>query len=335
MAAASETRPVFRILSPRKTETGGPEALHQLCAALVDQGHDAAMHYVPDRPDNVCPPKYLHYGAPVSRDLPDRPEVVVVIPEVMTDLVWRFHHARPVIWWLSVDFYLARPTKWTKRAKRWLRERLPSRRPYEFQPHPRLRHANHGEYTRRYLAEHGVLDPLPLTEYIAPALTVPEADIPDGPRRNVCLYNPRKGLAFTEKLIAACAGSGIEFLPLIGYSEPDLRRLYGECKLYMDFGGHPGRERMPREAAASGCVIVTGRRGSAGNELDMPLPPFYKIDESQPGAEVTLRDTLMAVTADYDHHRRAQTDYRAWVRGQRDTFFEQAAAFGRAFSPGR
>ena len=51
MAAASETRPVFRILSPRKTETGGPEALHQLCAALVAQGHPAVEEWLEDAAD--------------------------------------------------------------------------------------------------------------------------------------------------------------------------------------------------------------------------------------------------------------------------------------------
>ena len=30
-----------------------------------------------------------------------------------------------------------------------------------------------------------------------------------------------------------------------------LRDLFGSSKLYIDFGEHPGRDRIPREAAAS------------------------------------------------------------------------------------
>ena len=139
----------FVIICPRKTETGGPEALHQLGAALIAAGHEAAMHYVPARASNACPPRYLHYGVPVVHQLVDRAENVVVIPEAMTDWVWRLQQAQRLIWWLSVAFYRKKPTKWTKRAKLWLRERLPSRRPYTFQPLPRLKHAYHGEYVRR------------------------------------------------------------------------------------------------------------------------------------------------------------------------------------------
>jgi len=43
-------------------------------------------------------------------------------------------------------------------------------------------------------------------------------------------------------------------------------------KLYVDFGKHPGKDRMPREAAVHGCCIITGRRGAAGNPFDIPIP---------------------------------------------------------------
>lgn len=325
----------FVIICPRKTETGGPEALHQLGAALIAMGHEAAMHYVPARASNACPPRYLHYGVPVLHQLPDTPDTVVVIPEAMTDWVWRLQQAQRLIWWLSVAFYRKKPTKWTKRAKLWLRERLPSRRPYTFQPLPRLKHAYHGEYVRRFLVGHGITDALPLCEYLSPAFRISEDEVPAGERGHVCLYNPRKGLAFTQRIKEACAGSGIEFVPLSGYNEDELRALFARSKLYIDFGEHPGRDRMPREAAACGCIVFTGQRGSAGNGVDVPLAPFYKLDEAQAETLEVLRARLLQACAAYDEHRQAQAGYRQWVRSLPQAFAEDVAGVVAAFSAAR
>lgn len=322
----------FRILCPRNTLTGGPEALHQLGAAMREAALDAAMVYVPLRPDNRTPDKFTRYGVPVEDRLDDADDVVLVVGETATDWVWRVKRARVLIWWLSVDFHFKRPEKWTKRAKLWLRERLPRNRAYAFQPHPRVHHAWQSEYARQFLLRQGVADALPLTDYIAPALTVPEHELPTAPRRHVCLYNPRKGWAFTQQLIAACDGSGIEFVPLQGYTEAQLRDLFGRSLLYIDFGEHPGRDRIPREAAASGCIVVTGRRGSAGNAIDVPLPEVYKLDEGAPGVLNLLRERLTAICADDKTHRAAQAAYRAWIRPQHDLFRAEAAALGQAFS---
>jgi hypothetical protein len=325
----------YLILCPRKTETGGPEALHQLGAALIAAGCEAAMHYLPARRSNACPPRYLHYGVPVAHRLDDRPETVVVIPEVMTDWVWRLHHAQRLIWWLSVAFYRQQPKKWTKRAKLFLRELMPSRRPYTFQHLPRLHHACHGEYVRRFLVGHGIQQPLPLCEYLSPAFRLEEAEVPAEPRGNVCLYNPRKGLAFTQRIIEACEGSGIEFLPLAGYDEAALRGLFSRSKLYIDFGEHPGRDRMPREAAACGCIVFTGQRGSAGNAVDVPLPACYKLDDQQPETPQLLRLRLQEVCQAYEQHRQAQADYRQWIRSLPQTFAADVAGVIAALSPSR
>ena len=325
----------FRIVCPRQTVTGGPEALHQLCHALLQAGLDAAMVYVPHRAGTTCPPKFAHYDAPVVDHLEDAADVVAVVGETMTDRVWQLRRANVLIWWLSVDFHFQRPAKWTKRLKRWLRERLPSRRPYAFQPHPRVHHAWQSEYARLFLEGKGVHDALPLTDYIAPALTVDEAALPAAPRRDAVLYNPRKGWAFTSRLIQACSGTGVEFVPLVGYTEAQLRDLFGSCKAYVDFGEHPGRDRIPREAAASGCIVLTGLRGSAANGVDVPVPALFKIDDAAADAPEVARQRLLEVLRDDTAHRAAQAPYRAWIRGQREAFLAEAAALGRRFQGGQ
>jgi len=39
-------------------------------------------------------------------------------------------------------------------------------------------------------------------------------------------------------------------------------------QVYIDFGHHPGQDRLPREAVQCGCVVITGKRGS-GNQINI------------------------------------------------------------------
>ena len=68
------------------------------------------------------------------------------------------------------------------------------------------------------------------------------------------------------------------FVPRQGLNHAAMRAILGCAKLYIDFGHHPGKDRMPREAARAGCCILTSRSGSAQYQADMPIPDDYKFD---------------------------------------------------------
>lgn len=51
-----------------------------------------------------------------------------------------------------------------------------------------------------------------------------------------------------------------------------------ESMMYIDFGNHPGKDRIPREAALRDCIILTSTNGSAHNELDVPIASEFKFD---------------------------------------------------------
>jgi hypothetical protein len=96
-------------------------------------------------------------------------------------------------------------------------------------------------------------------------------------RKNQILYNPKKGVKTVLRLIAAFPE--FLFVPLEQFDQRELILKYRASKLYIDFGHHPGRERMPREAIACGCCVVTGVLGSAANLEDIPIPDKFKLDE--------------------------------------------------------
>lgn len=296
------------------------------------------MVYEPSEPTDtlqtVTPEKFRAYGVPVQTRIADRPDVVAVVPESMTEHVWRYRAAQVVVWWLSVDGYLAarRPARWTRRAKLWLRGLLPSRRSYDFQPRPNVHHAWQSEYARQFLVRRGVSGSLPLTDYLAAELLPAPHELKIADRQDQILYNPVKGKAFTDALREACTADPIEFVALKGFSAQQMRQILCSAKVYIDFGGHPGRDRIPREAAACGCVVITGRQGSAANDLDVPLPLAYKLDDRAPDAIAKARELLLDVIARTPGHVAAQQDYRETIRRQQAAFEGEAADLGRFFA---
>lgn len=53
-----------------------------------------------------------------------------------------------------------------------------------------------------------------------------------------------------------------------------------ESMIYIDFGEHPGKDRIPREAAMRDLIVITGRDGAAVNDVDVSIPKKYKIDRN-------------------------------------------------------
>ena len=49
------------------------------------------------------------------------------------------------------------------------------------------------------------------------------------------------------------------------------------CKLFIDFGYNPGNDRLPREAAACGCCLITSNLGAYKYYEDTPFPDEYKF----------------------------------------------------------
>ena len=83
---------------------------------------------------------------------------------------------------------------------------------------------------------------------------------------------------------------------------------------YIDFGPHPGMDRLPREAALAGCVVVTNREGAANFDEDTPLPSQFKF-------RAFGVDRIYAMLKDCccDKHGEnaiKMKPYRTWILGQ-------------------
>ncbi len=309
------------ILCPANVRTGGPEASHQLGRTLIDLGHDARMIYVRAATDvplsgehrtipvieAPMPADYARYGVPISWEIVDHPNNALVFPEIWPEMARHFSNLTPYLWWLSIDNGLPAV------------ERFGGFAAFES---VRCEHLSQSYYGVDYLARRGIVA-IPVFDYTSPDHA---GAPPDGtPRENRVLY-PSRGKWFTQWLRRWAPD--LAWQEITGFTPAEVRALFQTSKLYVDFGSHPGKDRMPREAATHGCCIITGRRGSAGNAFDVPIPERYKFRDSRLNVPKIV-GAIRATLSDYDQRIAGFATYRRIIAGEASEFLAQVArAFG-------
>ena len=262
-------KPIY-ILSLHNVRTGGPEAIHQLSDALLEQGFDARMVYYDfDQIATIeqSPPQdgyrfglrentieeYVRYKTNIVDAIPNDPDAIVVLPEVLCHLTPKFDRATVLVWWLSVDNGFGALSKVNLN---YLRA-------------PNVKHAYQSQYARRFLDALG-LDCVPLSDYTTD-LSALAAPIPMAERPKLVLFNAnRKVIADLDAIIAQIDEMDpcVECIKITGTkSRQEMADLFCYARVYVDLGNFPGKDRGPREAAAMGCVPLIASVGAGKTDL--------------------------------------------------------------------
>jgi len=295
------------VYCPGNSVTGGPELLHQLVAELAKNKVPASIVYYPCDREWSTPEPYLRYGCLVEKEVPDDSDIAVIAPEVATNLLHRFTNARRCIWWLSVDNYRGNFEN-MDRAKLFLKRSISSR----IQSPESVTHLCQSAYSKQFVKSRFGAVGHSLSDYLADEFF---AANPPSERQNIVAYNPKKGIRTTSAIIRKA--TGITFIPLVNMTREQVKLALDNAKIYMDFGYHPGKDRIPREAAASGCIVIVGRRGSAKNDHDVSVPSRYKLMPWQHEKTIAL---IRSIFTDYPSHLKAQEPYRHRIRTEREEF---------------
>ena len=117
--------------------------------------------------------------------------------------------------------------------------------------------------------------------------------------------------------------AALTWIELANMSRAKVREALCEAKVYADFGNHPGRDRMPREAALCGACVLTGRRGSASYAEDVPLPSRYKLDQQAPDFAHDLVRTIRSIFVTRSLHVLRQQGYRRFAASGRTIFMSE------------
>ncbi|MCR5790888.1 MAG: hypothetical protein K6G83_13455 [Lachnospiraceae bacterium] len=278
------------VLCPKAVKTGGAELLHQLVYHINRLGGNAYITYIlsGDRELLTVPAfeRYVYGHVRTVPEIIDEPENAVIIPEgwfIGVDFVRR---AKRLFWWLSVDNFLEACMDYRRGSIEQEIALICQKTDI---------HLYQSAYARTFVELfNGEGKPLlPLSDYLNDTfLENSEAALKDE-KQDMVLYNPKKGIEFTSLLMEAAPD--LPWKPIENLTTEQVQELLRKAKVYIDFGNHPGKDRIPREAAISGCIVITGRRGSAANEEDVPIPDQYKLDEETkaPAEAVSLiRDCI-------------------------------------------
>ncbi|MCR5674244.1 MAG: hypothetical protein K6G16_00900 [Lachnospiraceae bacterium] len=311
--SGQDLRPRFDrvyVLCPALYRSGGPEVLHQLvhCINVLGGHADIAYVWTEDKEIYGNPDLIPYVAGHIVRaeDIVDAEGTAVVAPEIFVEYLAPLVRSEVFLWWLSADnFAPTYPPESLDMLWKFIRQCVPH-------------NLYQSVHAREFCICNGVLPRTlsPLSDYIS-ARYFEEDYLRITDREDRVLYSPKRGIAFTEKLMKAAPE--LQWVPLQNMSAAQVQDLMCHSKVYIDFGTHPGKDRMPREAAMCGCCVITGRQGSAAYSQDVGIPEEYRFFEEETETEEILR-AIRGCLSDYDREKHRYDAYREAIRAEKQIF---------------
>lgn len=313
------------VLCPAAFKTGGTELLHQLVYQL-NYGKNkkvAKIVYFGDirKPRIMAFDKYIAGDWITEEDVPEDMSNIFVIPETALSKFAKFKYGKKIIWWLSVDnFYndgfngysdfinIFRKKGIYHAVGGILKGKVKNRKKILNQANL---HLYQSEYAKDFLKKNQIPDKKVrrLSDYINDVYILGSDAAICHEKKDIVLFNPKKGLKFTKQIMSA-SPKWIKWVPLINMSNEEVYNHLISGKVYIDFGNHPGKDRFPREAAISGCCIITDKIGAAKYYKDIPIPDKYKFDKQKNQIPDILNKIIYCLrnykkaTADFETYRK-------------------------------
>lgn len=312
------------ILCPANYRTGGVELLHQLVFTIAKYRDNVYCVYdgIKNKEYKVLD-EYKQYVTDylLFDEIEDNSNNLLIVPEIALVNLRKFKKLDKAVYWESVDNFFFH--SFSLQSLSYLKKEynlfggikqivhmLKNRNQYSFLSPNSLNRKKvkynfcQSDYALKKCISWKLNNVFMLTDYINDSFLNKKYE----EKENIVIYNPAKGYKFTKKIIASA--KNINFIPLINYSRDEICKIMEKAKVYMDFGNHPGKDRMPREAAVSGCCIITGIRGSASREYhDVYIPSNYKFDNpirERFGIEELIHDIFINFSKhsiDFDEYR--------------------------------
>ncbi len=318
----------FVVFCPANAATGGPEVLHQLCFQLRNLGYNSEMFYYDydksHTPSPVCD-CYKHYKNPYKVIYEDSPDNICIVPETYTRAFYKIKQGLRICWWLSVDNYL--------KVAKGIRGRVPQcnriagmiyilklflHKGYDI--HCGISaHLVQSIYAEKFCLSLNIPREkiFYLSDYLNDTYLITAKSGKISEKKDQVLFNPKKGIEYTSLIIHSAPD--IKWIPLINLSYEDVAKLMQESKVYIDFGNHPGKDRLPREAAVNGCCIITGRRGSAAYQQDVNIPSEFKFKDD-PDSIRDIINKIREIFSSYEENTKKFEAYRQGIYNEPQKF---------------
>lgn len=283
---------IIVICEPQE-KAGGIESIYQLVDCINNISDNGYVFYRRPYIGDPQPDVYKKYNIKIINELPTNTGDLIVVPEVWTDIVNTLKGVQKCIWWLSVDN---------------------NRNTYTNFADDNVLHLYQSEYAKQFLLKQNCKLVLPMHDYIHTE-GFNTSNITK--HNNVC-YNPAKGKEITDTIIKWCGD--INFIPIINMTRSQIIDTINSTKIYIDFGHHPGRDRIPREAALCNNIVVTSFKGSAKYKEDINIPEKYKLKTATP----EIKDFLKEIINNYNQYITDFREYKLDILKQPDTMKQEA-----------
>lgn len=318
-----ESKKIF-VLCPANNKTGGTELLHQFVDELNNIKKDAYIVYYYEgkyNKQNPTPEEFKKYNIKYCRfyDIEDSEENILILPEVCIGKNRKFKKIRKAVWWLSVDNY---------KVMCGYKNRLKKYGVLSFVKHLFLNdffndkdlkkiryHLFQSYFAQDFLLKKGIKSEsmFYLSDYIN---DIYMNDNEKNNKEDIIIYNPKKGFEFTKKLIER---SNFKWVAIKNMTNIEVQNLMKKAKIYIDFGNHPGKDRIPREAAMSGCCIFTNKRGAAAYYEDVPISDEYKYDDIDDNINIIINKLQECMNC-YELNAKNFDAYREFIKNEKKIF---------------
>lgn len=329
---------------PANMRTGGPQFIHQIIHHFRNTFKmDAYIYAIPAEHPYPVPSDYQIYNNPLVDKIEDEWQNILIVPEIYltVKILDDYKSIRKIIWWLSLDNYFI--NRFINKQRLFY---LPIRglnkifesfgkasafdinqiavnyyKGYNLKNDHLIDKAIinlcSAKHVQSSLEEIGLKAVFYISEFLNEDFFKTEAD--ESKKENIIAYNGVKGINFTKKLVKYA--SHLKFIPIRNMSKEEFTSLLKRAKVYVDFGNHPGRDRLPREAAWLKCCVITNRRGGARLEDDLSIPEEYKYDDDIENIPMIVKK-IESCLFDYPNRVLHFDTYRKNTQAEQKKFLE-------------
>ena len=300
--------------------TGGPTLAHQLCAELSNQGFESSMYYYNVREKKkVQHPNYTNFNLKYTTELQDDENTIFIAPETNPDMLRSIKKGKKVIWWMSVDNYFDKYL--TSRRNKILN--IGGLLKFNIDRKDTF-HFAQSQYAIEFLENRGIDKKkiFYVSDYLDDIFIENSSKHVSVNKNDVILYSPKRGFEFTKLLIKKIPE--VKWIPLQDLTQKEMISLMQSSKLFVDFGNHPGKDRIPREAVINGCCIITGSKGSAKNDIDINILREFKFEESDIKIDEIV-NKILNILENYNANYELLKDYRKKIMSEHQKFIDDVS----------
>jgi len=314
--------------------SGGVNSLHNLCKALVENGYNASMYYLNPKQEVINSEYYLSYNVTRSNVINDDSETLLIVPETLVPYLFYYKNAGKMVYWLGLSLFMKTPT-WKSPFHIKLFRKLIKCRSYfgystgSIEEYKRklneyakshlpiwngdVLHACNSDFVAGYCRNKGieafVLHNPVRDEFYDDTTLLAK-------REKIILLGPKTSRSLINKLKKTCHGFSI--VKIKKMPSQKVFELMSKAMIFVEIGNFSGRDRMPREAALRGCIVITNTRGSASNQTDYNFNKSYKIEESD---ITSIVRKVSECINDYESHFANQLSFREQLINERNQFY--------------